>query len=324
LAINWESTLQHIKEKVDKLETATDTLVRDLEELVDKETDQFPVADDDLNELLQEARKVRSSAGEMWHIAYNLAQGKTTSGELIFSEPTSEHLFLEKGDDKEWSTVERIDTSRSDYKACDKCGAVSRFGVKTCPICSSKSFRRVDDADIENLYSIYGKGELKVMEPDHERILNSIKISLDKLKTINPQLYQSTEKKLAEIQIALYEWLSKNVKLSEPSQHEIVFEEPAICFSECPVIPEAAEMIARSSTYMSEKKPTDTNEAEVASIGHNYTFHTHPRGTRQPSDADISTTKGLGKKYLCIGTVPDKKVICWDMETGGISCEHPA
>jgi hypothetical protein len=95
-------------------------------------------------------------------------------------------------------------------------------------------------------------------------------------------------------------------------------------FSECPKIPEAKEMIKRTKTYMVAEHPSDTNIAEVASIGHDYTFHTHPRGTLQPSDADIETTRNLRKELLCIGLVPQKKVICYDSATLEKSCEHPA
>mgnify|MGYP001572498044 CR=1 FL=1 len=95
-------------------------------------------------------------------------------------------------------------------------------------------------------------------------------------------------------------------------------------FSECPKIPEAKEMIKRSKAYMVEEQPSDTNQAEVASIGHDYTFHTHPRGTREPSEADIETTRNLRKELLCIGLVPQKKVICYDSSTLEKRCEHPA
>ena len=105
---------------------------------------------------------------------------------------------------------------------------------------------------------------------------------------------------------------------------EAYFEETDISFSECPKIPEAKEMIKRTKVYMVAEHPSDTNMAEVASIGHNYTFHTHPRGTLEPSEADIETTRNLKKELLCIGLVPQKKVLCYSAETLEKVCEHPA
>ena len=98
-------------------------------------------------------------------------------------------------------------------------------------------------------------------------------------------------------------------------------------FNECPVIPEAKEMILRTAKFMSEHPDSsegtvDEDGAEVASIGHNYTFHTHPRGTEQPSDTDIKTTAQLRKEFLCIGLVPQKKVVCYTMNDMQKSCEH--
>lgn len=44
------------------------------------------------------------------------------------------------------------------------------------------------------------------------------------------------------------------------------------------------------------------------------TFHTHPGGTREPSDADIAETKRVGLKHLCI-SVPEKGLTrCFDVE----------
>lgn len=92
--------------------------------------------------------------------------------------------------------------------------------------------------------------------------------------------------------------------------------------SECPIIPEAREFIERTKSCLNTGKFGDPNFCEVASIGHDYTFHTHPRGTRQPSDVDIKTTLDLRKRFLCIGLVPTKKVICYDLTTKKLVCEH--
>jgi proteasome lid subunit RPN8/RPN11 len=157
-----------------------------------------------------------------------------------------------------------------------------------------------------------GFKEPKFSEPDHKRILSDLKKLLDFLKTNSPAHYSLLEVKLKEL-LAQFAQLGKQAFVSEHPW-----------FSECPVIPEAQEMIERSKKYMAEKHPSDTNDAEVASKGHNYTYHTHPRGTPTPSEPDLATTKALGKQYLCIGQVPQNKVICYDMNTGGVSCEHPA
>lgn len=42
-----------------------------------------------------------------------------------------------------------------------------------------------------------------------------------------------------------------------------------------------------------------------------FTFHTHPDGTRYPSEIDKRTTKRLKKDYLCIGLVPTGETVCW-------------
>ena len=95
-------------------------------------------------------------------------------------------------------------------------------------------------------------------------------------------------------------------------------------FSECPNIPEAKEAIQATKKCLTSEHPSDTNECEMISVGENYTFHTHPQGIEQPSDADIETTRKLEKSYLCIGMVPQQKVMCWDTNGGNVLCQHPA
>lgn len=50
-------------------------------------------------------------------------------------------------------------------------------------------------------------------------------------------------------------------------------------------------------------------ETAYLSDGDRYTYHTHPMGTPEPSQADINTTKRLGKHWLLIGLVPSREVI---------------
>jgi hypothetical protein len=156
--------------------------------------------------------------------------------------------------------------------------------------------------------------EHPVSEPDHERILAEIRRQLDFYKGQDPVVYKEYEDNLRALM------QSYTPSLAGGTVTKGSFSEPSVC----PVIPEAAEMINRSAKFMAEKHPQDTNDAEVASIGHDYTYHTHPRGTPQPSEADINTTTQLGKRFLCIGLVPNKEVICYDLQMGGVACKHPA
>lgn len=55
-------------------------------------------------------------------------------------------------------------------------------------------------------------------------------------------------------------------------------------------------------------------DAEVADIGENYTWHTHPCGEPRPSPPDIKTTENLGKQFLCIGIGTERKTVCYDMK----------
>lgn len=52
-------------------------------------------------------------------------------------------------------------------------------------------------------------------------------------------------------------------------------------------------------------------ETALLSEQNKFTFHTHPDGTRYPSDIDKRTTKKLNKDYLCIGLVPNGETVCW-------------
>lgn len=57
----------------------------------------------------------------------------------------------------------------------------------------------------------------------------------------------------------------------------------------------------------------DPIECEVAFLSENnkFTWHTHPGGTREPSQIDKKTTGKLNKEYLCIGLVPSGETVCW-------------
>ena len=57
----------------------------------------------------------------------------------------------------------------------------------------------------------------------------------------------------------------------------------------------------------------DPIECEVAYLSEDnkFTWHTHPAGTREPSDVDIKTTNNLKKDFLCIGLVPTGETVCW-------------
>lgn len=58
---------------------------------------------------------------------------------------------------------------------------------------------------------------------------------------------------------------------------------------------------------------TSAHGCETAYIGRDYTWHTHKCGIT-PSDADINTTKKLGRRYLCIGEDETKKTHCYDLQ----------
>lgn len=58
------------------------------------------------------------------------------------------------------------------------------------------------------------------------------------------------------------------------------------------------------------------NGHEVAYIGTDFTWHTHPCG-RTPSEADIKTNLGLGKRFLMIGLSPEMKTYVYDLGQKG-------
>jgi len=142
-------------------------------------------------------------------------------------------------------------------------------------------------------------------EPDHEELLEELKFMLDFAKVYEPRAYGEIERRLRRL-IDEYD--------------EEIFGEGT--FSECPVIREAGTAISRTQECLQTEKPADTNKCEYYSIGENYTFHTHPRGTPQPSEQDIETTKKLNKEWLMLGLVPQKKVVGVNLVTGE-RCEHP-
>lgn len=55
---------------------------------------------------------------------------------------------------------------------------------------------------------------------------------------------------------------------------------------------------------------------EVAFVGSNYTFHTHPSGVA-PSKADFMTNMKLQKRFACIGHSPTGKIHCYDLAKQG-------
>lgn len=64
----------------------------------------------------------------------------------------------------------------------------------------------------------------------------------------------------------------------------------------------------------------DIKGCETAVIGEDYTWHNHINGIT-PSQADINTTKNLGKRFLCIGLSPEGKTTCYDLQNGmKVSC----
>lgn len=55
---------------------------------------------------------------------------------------------------------------------------------------------------------------------------------------------------------------------------------------------------------------------EVAFVGDNYTFHTHPSGLA-PSVADFQANMKLHKRFACIGHSPSGKIHCYDLAKQG-------
>ena len=79
------------------------------------------------------------------------------------------------------------------------------------------------------------------------------------------------------------------------------------------------DLIGRTKTCMSKiNDDDDPIECEVAFLSENnkFTWHSHPGGTREPSNIDRRTTKNLNKKYLCIGLVPTGETVCWHKDDG--------
>ncbi len=47
-----------------------------------------------------------------------------------------------------------------------------------------------------------------------------------------------------------------------------------------------------------------------------FTYHTHPFGTPEPSEVDRETTSKLGKRYMIIGLVPQRKIVVFSAQDG--------
>ena len=57
-------------------------------------------------------------------------------------------------------------------------------------------------------------------------------------------------------------------------------------------------------------------ETAIFSTGSDYTYHTHPNGSDEPSDADRRTTAKHGKRFMFIGLVPKREVVVYGSEDG--------
>lgn len=56
-------------------------------------------------------------------------------------------------------------------------------------------------------------------------------------------------------------------------------------------------------------------ETAYFSENSDYTYHTHPNGSKEPSEQDKKTTNKFNKKFMFIGLVPSNKVVVygkWD------------
>lgn len=64
------------------------------------------------------------------------------------------------------------------------------------------------------------------------------------------------------------------------------------------------------------QKIDDLQGCEVATIGRNFTWHTHSCEFT-PSEADVATNKKLGKQFLCIGLTKTGTTRCFDLVQQG-------
>jgi hypothetical protein len=79
-----------------------------------------------------------------------------------------------------------------------------------------------------------------------------------------------------------------------------------------------SDLMEKTRQCMANNPDDDPIECETAYLSANneFTFHTHPQGTREPSEIDRNTTKRLNKDLLCIGLVPTGETVCWSKEDG--------
>lgn len=57
-------------------------------------------------------------------------------------------------------------------------------------------------------------------------------------------------------------------------------------------------------------------ETAYLSDGDRFTYHTHPCGTPEPSEADRRTTSRLNKQWLLIGLVPSNEIVGYEASDG--------
>ena len=57
-------------------------------------------------------------------------------------------------------------------------------------------------------------------------------------------------------------------------------------------------------------------ETAYLSEGDRFTYHTHPRGSPDPSEADRRTTSRLKKDWLLIGLVPTNEIVGYSKSDG--------
>ena len=58
-------------------------------------------------------------------------------------------------------------------------------------------------------------------------------------------------------------------------------------------------------------KPAIACETAYFSLGNEFTYHTHPNGSPEPSDQDKITTSKHKKKFMFIGLVPSNEVVVY-------------
>ena len=65
------------------------------------------------------------------------------------------------------------------------------------------------------------------------------------------------------------------------------------------------------------------DESEQVLLWSEASFHTHPHGVPRPSGVDLDTARRTGRPLMCIGMVPSKKTVCWQVNANSIKkmCE---